>query len=470
MPSTRRHIAPSGGRARRPRAWHAAATGVLLGSLAACGGATSDVSAPGAAAATSPSPVSAPGPASSPASAPTIYGLAGKRPPGAAPLMGMNIGAKNYDELAYQEQLSRLDIVVLGFYPGWGGDQGGEVIRKAVQAIKSHNPEVLVGQYSVLSEAYADAGLSAESAILDRQGWWLRDAAGRQVQWTDEYGTWEVNITDFTAPDANGDRYPQWYAKWVDQRYFKPVPEFSFRYFDNFMRRSLLGGNADWRQDGVDVSGADPAIAAAYRRGQMASVETSRALAPAHRFQMVNLDTNEDPEYDGQLNAAYLEALIGKSWSMASWAGWEAMMQRYKTVYDRLAEPKVVGFNAWGAQGDYRAFRFGLTSALLGNGYYSHTLEETKYSTVPWFDEYEVPLGAAIDPWPTAAWQNGVWKRRYANALVLVNPGTSPREVDVGTGWQRFPGSQDTQVNSGAVVAGTLTLPAQDGVLLIARP
>ena len=44
------------------------------------------------------------------------------RPPGAARLLGMNIGAKNYDDTAYQTQLARLDVVILGFYPGWRGD------------------------------------------------------------------------------------------------------------------------------------------------------------------------------------------------------------------------------------------------------------------------------------------------------------------------------------------------------------
>jgi hypothetical protein len=34
-------------------------------------------------------------------------------------LMGMNIGAKNYDDADYQKELSRLDVVILGFYKGW---------------------------------------------------------------------------------------------------------------------------------------------------------------------------------------------------------------------------------------------------------------------------------------------------------------------------------------------------------------
>src|SRR5687767_7963764 len=39
-------------------------------------------------------------------------------------LMGMNIGAKNYDNPKYNADLSRLDIAILGFHPGWRGDRG----------------------------------------------------------------------------------------------------------------------------------------------------------------------------------------------------------------------------------------------------------------------------------------------------------------------------------------------------------
>ena len=48
-------------------------------------------------------------------------------------LMGMNIGAKNYHEPAYQDALSRLDFVVLGVYPGWRGDRNGENFREVSQ-------------------------------------------------------------------------------------------------------------------------------------------------------------------------------------------------------------------------------------------------------------------------------------------------------------------------------------------------
>ena len=77
---------------------------------------------------------------------PPMVGGTYTRPAGAAPLLGMNIGAKNYDDAAYQAEMARLDVVILGFYPGWRGDSNGSVIRGAVQQLKARNPALQVGQ------------------------------------------------------------------------------------------------------------------------------------------------------------------------------------------------------------------------------------------------------------------------------------------------------------------------------------
>src|SRR5689334_21534547 len=58
-------------------------------------------------------------------------------------LMGMNIGAKNYQSAAYQAAMARLDVVILGFYRGWQNGYAAsstQAMRKAVQAIKAINP------------------------------------------------------------------------------------------------------------------------------------------------------------------------------------------------------------------------------------------------------------------------------------------------------------------------------------------
>jgi hypothetical protein len=389
---------------------------------------------------------------------------------GAAPLLGMNIGAKNYDDSGYQAQLARLDAVILGFYPGWKGDTDGSVIRRAVQSIKALNPAIKIGQYTIQNEAVADATKTSNDdliAKLDAMNWWLRDAlTGAKLQWTAGYSAWDVNQTDWVAPDSNGDRWPQWVAKRHQRLYFQPVPEFDIWYFDNVMTNSRILA-ANWKLDGSNWSSKEATVAAAYRRGHVAEWQTAAAVAPG-RVQMGNVDGDlSPPEYRGQLGAAFLEALMGESYSIETWAGWPAMMKRYFDTTANLRAPAMVAFNVHGSPTDYRFFRYAFASCLLGNGHFAFTDKAAGYSSVAWFDEYEVALGAPAEAATTSMWSNGVYRRLYANAMVLVNPQADPRSVTIEPGWRRLLAAQDAVTNNGQAAAGTLTLPAKDGLILV---
>src|SRR3981189_190018 len=97
-------------------------------------------------------------------------------------LMGLNVGAKNYQDADYQKELARMDVVILGFHRGWQPDGYAPTatlaMRKVVQEIKARNPKILVGQYSILSEAYDDVVHSADQDKRDKltaSKWWLLD-------------------------------------------------------------------------------------------------------------------------------------------------------------------------------------------------------------------------------------------------------------------------------------------------------
>ncbi len=393
-----------------------------------------------------------------------------KRPLGAAPLMSIGIGGKDYDDPSYQAMLARADVTIVGFYLGWNADRDGTVIRRAVQQIKARNPRLKVAQYTILSDASYDAARSADDdkiAKLDQMNWWLRTAAGSSVAWTTEYGTRDVNISEWTRADANGDRYPQWLAKRDYRMYFQRVPEFDYWYFDNVMKNSRAGA-ANWRLDGKDVAGTDPAIAAAYRRGQAAHWKAAAALAPKTLL-IGNVDNDMGtPEYRGQLPGAFMEAVIGKSWSIETWGGWPAMMKRYFDTAANLEAPALVGFNVHVRPGDYRLFRYAFASCLLGNGHFTPTDPDKVYRSVPWFDEYEAAFGTPVDPPTLSEWSNGVHRRRYEHAMVLVNPQGTPRTVTIEPGWRRLLARQDPVVNNGQPV-DKLTLAAKDGIVLVRR-
>jgi hypothetical protein len=382
-------------------------------------------------------------------------------------LMGMNIGEKHYHDTAYQRELAKLDIVILGFYRGWGGRP--DAMRQVVRELKRQNPAILVGQYSVMNELRDEAkdqALADSRSKVGDAAWWLRNHAGNRVQWTSQFNAWEVNFTHLAKADAQGKRYPQWLAERDYRVYHEPVPEFDFWYTDNVMRRPRV--RADWDGDGVDDDPQSPRILKAWREGYVAWWARIRELTP-NKLIMGNADSDlAEPEYRSRLEAVFLEAMMGKSWSIEARQGWWAMMMRYRAVKTNLLEPRIVGFNVWGDSKDYRFFRFAFASCLLDDAYFSFTDQARGYSNVPWFDEYDVQLGRAVSGPPSMPWRGTVWRRDFEQGIVLVNPGPGTMKIELEDGLARFAGRQDPTVNNGRGVR-EVVIPARDGLVLVRR-
>ncbi|NLT50486.1 MAG: T9SS type A sorting domain-containing protein [Ignavibacteria bacterium] len=380
-------------------------------------------------------------------------------------LAGMNIGEQKYDNKSYQQSLAKLDLIILGFYKNWRGS--ATAIRTAVQEIKTLNPKLLIGQYTVLNEAkdyQNDASDDIRKKITD-EGWWLLNAAGEKTQWTADYKAWEVNFTSYATPDSDGYRYSEWIAKRNYKYLFEPVPEFDIWYFDNVFHKQRV--IADFDSDGIDEDTSDTNIQKIYRQGMAVEWETVRDLQPGILC-MGNVNDLSSVEYAEKLDGAFLEALIGKEWSIESRSnGWKDMMNRYRAVIRDVIDPGMVIFNVHGASDDYALFRYGLCSSLLDNGYFCYTDSAKGYDIVAWFDEYDIQLGAAIDTPPTTSWRNGLYCRHFQNGMVIVNPkGNSTQTVTIEPGYRRFQGTQDPIVNNGTAVT-TLTLNERDGIILI---
>ena len=126
----------------------------------------------------------------------------------------------------------------------------------------------------------------------------------------------------------------------------------------------------------------------------------------------------------------------------------------------------MVVFNVWGTPTNYRFFRFAFTSSLLDYGYFSFTDVAKPYSSVPWFDEYNVKLGKAIDAPQLTPKTNGVYQRLFEYGIVLVNPTLLKKSITIPTGYRFIAGTQDKITNSGKT-ATNITIPAQDGIVLI---
>lgn len=383
-------------------------------------------------------------------------------------LMGMNIGAKNYQDQQYQKDLAKLDVVILGFYPGWNPENESLPIAKVVKRLKTLNPSIMIGQYTILNEAYDNLDRNKADGDkywkLYQEGWWLKDAEGGKVQWSSEFRTWEVNFTKWAKPDKDGTLYPEWLAKRDYRLYFENNPEFSIWFFDNIFDKPRIK-RADWNLDGENEKNDQPLISQEYRSGHAAEWKAARKLAPNRLF-MGNSDNDlSSPEYKGKLQGAFLEGMMGKWWSPEIMMGWSKMMERYRSVMANTASPHMVGFNVWGTRDNYRFFRYAFTSCLLDDGYFSFTENDKGYSSVAWFDEYTTDLGQAVDPPPTQPWYKGVYRRRFEKGMVLVNPTYMDVTVNIESGYQTIAGKQDPKINQGRPVT-SLTIAGKDGIVL----
>lgn len=382
-------------------------------------------------------------------------------------LLGMNIGKKNYDDPAYQAQLAKLDVVILGFTAGWNPRKQTDPIGHVLRDLKRLNPRLKIGQYTILNETYDNPRNAANAevrAAVTNNKWWLLNAAGQKVQWTKEYGAWEINFSAWAPPDAQGRRYPEWRAEWDNRTFFAPHPEFDLWYCDNVMVRSRV--RADWDLDGKDDDPKAPTYEQAFRGGQARHWEAIRRLQPKIAI-MGNADNDlSSPEYKKKLDGSFIEGWMGKTWSVETRRGWTEAMKLYRATLSNLPPGAIVGVNVWGSREDYRFFRFAYASCLLDEGYFAFTDKALSYSGVAWFDEYDVRLGRATSAPPTAAWQEGVWRRDFERGVALVNPTSEPVTVKLEPGVSRFQGKQSPAVNDGRA-ATEITLPAKDGIILV---
>ncbi len=124
-------------------------------------------------------------------------------------------------------------------------------------------------------------------------------------------------------------------------------------------------------------------------------------------------------------------------------------------------------FNMGGNPTDYRGLRYGLTSCLMDDGYFTYNDLAKSYNGVVWFDEFDAKLGNATSKPPTSAWSSGVYRRDFENGIALVNPkGNGAKDVTLEEDFIAIKGTQDPAVNTGKTVR-KVHLEDRDGIILM---
>lgn len=125
---------------------------------------------------------------------------------------------------------------------------------------------------------------------------------------------------------------------------------------------------------------------------------------------------------------------------------------------------------------NYQRMRYGLTTALLGDGYFSYEIGTNGHGSLGlmWFDEYDnggrrrgylgSPRENAVIIMTTG--DGNVWKRAYEGGIIICNPTNAEVSVDLGGWYHLIYGQQVPEINTGERVR-QVTIGPRDGRILI---
>jgi hypothetical protein len=369
--------------------------------------------------------------------------------------------------------VAALDVMTLAAWVGWTNNQGQNANQLAAAA-KAINPNFRMFVYTdIMEDTNPPSILGQNNSQMASVPWWALTAWPGGSTVSTGGGRFAVNITTHTNL-LGGQNYPQWRASKDFTSFLSGKSSLDGIYVDNVNNQPSV--TADFAQSGSSQSpSTDGTI---WRQGYVTYFNALRALSLSSQQLMIgNLATwnvgSAITEYvtpSPVLNGGVMEAIIGQSYSVENYAGWSGMMAYYTHAMASVAAPKLVIFAQDGiSTTDYQGFRYGFTSCLLGDAYYFND-DAGSYNNFNTYDEYSFNLGTAstsalVFPGATP-YQNGVYRRDFANGIVLVNPkGNGTQTVTLETSYKHLSGTQAPSINNGQTVT-TVTLNDRDGVIL----
>jgi len=388
------------------------------------------------------------------------------------------ISNQHYENPAIQRQLARGSIAIVNTWPGWAGGSGMS-LEQAIEQIHAINPNTLVFEYIIIDSVSSSSSSPYQPLYqkANQMNWWAYASGTSGTITSVNSGYPDINTTLFTPPDGNGMNWIQWVDQWETNTYSVPTPSLAGLATDNVFVAPIV--SADWNRDGQTDSASNSVVQGWYQAGYQSHFQNLNRIMPG-KYQIGNIGTwgnpsaNLAPYYQGMLNGGVMEGMIGWSWSVETWATWQAMMTWYRKSLAALAAPQLGIFAQVDASStNYQAVRYGLTSTLMDNGYYQFGTIGAGGGDAPYFDEYDNAgkgtgyLGPATSSPSLTAWQNGVYRRDFQNGIALVNPrGNGPQTVQLETAYQRIAGTQAPSTNNGQVTQ-TVTLQDRDGIILL---
>ena len=363
--------------------------------------------------------------------------------------------------------LSKWDLLVLDM----------EVAKNSpaqLRLIRQLNPNITILAY-ITSEEIIDNIGTYDGALMRQDlasgiypGWYLKDAQGRNVSnWP---YTSMLNLTDSAPLDANGQRFNDYLPQFVANK-IAASGLWDGVFYDNTWGDIswINNGNLDFNNDGVADAPAvaDPLWANGFKK----MLAKTRALT-GDSFIIVG-NGRVYNGYQKLLNGMMLEDFPSAWENGGTWTG---SMGTYFNLGALNPAPQTTIINALDKnQQNYQKMRFGLTSALMGDGYASFDSDTNNPGQTWWYDEYDVNLGVAqsgaynLLASSSTILKPGLWRRDFKNGVAIVNSTNQEQKfVFAKEDFEKIKGTQAPLFNTGERV-NYLDLAPRDGIILLKR-
>ena len=464
------------------------------------------------------------------------------------PRLGMYsiAGPQTYGS-AFQSYAAKFHVVIInGGYESWEKNRGYSK-EKVISSIKGQSSvSTRVFQYVDLNELgnSSNTGLNQFPTWYNQvnaRNWWLHPTTtvGTPVTDPESSQKWLVDMAPNVPVDpATGLGPYAWGAKFVDDlfrlgRYSgtSAAPSLDGFYLDNVLIDPSNGmGNyadGDWVRNGTTQAHNAPSTYNAVMTGekefytylqtawpgsiQIGNAGNTFGIAVTNYYGVTDAALNSlfmaaTSPLSGVLQGGNIEHIIGRSYSIEYYGSSATMQKWYATALANFGGSKLLLFSQGNVQANgsdpvkfsgsqpsafspaWQGVRYGITAALMNNGYYfadDGVYDEETVSSRRWFDEFDnggagvgylgYPVTGSPGNAQTGAWSSGVWMREFQNGVVLWNPkGNGARTVNVAalvspsghTGLKHINGTQDPAVNNGRAVT-SVTLQDRDGLILL---
>ncbi|MFA5886947.1 MAG: putative glycoside hydrolase [Patescibacteria group bacterium] len=349
-----------------------------------------------------------------------------------------------------------------------------ETSRDKILRIRELNPKIIILVYITSQEIldkvdyYNQAYLRQEFNKGISSAWWLRDMSGNKISnWPN---TSMFNLSDGAPVDETGQRFIDYLPEFIVAR-LKSSGLWDGVFYDNTWNSVswVSPQSLDLNNDGVPESSSE--VDRLWAAGFKKMLAKTRALAGQDFVIVGNGQIYEG--FQPLLNGMMLENFPAPWENGGTWAG---SMETYLELSRLNLNPQLPIINVYDKnQNNFRHFRYGLVSTLLGDGFYSYDYDVTNHGQTWWYDEYEVNLGAAqsalynlLDNSATKL-QAGLWRRDFKNGIALVNS-TSQKKTYVfqREEFEKINGQQDSLFNNGQKI-NYIQLESRDAVVLLKK-